>query len=289
MQDHPTNFPALPPVGVTRFLPSIIVIGAVAGFSTLAWYAYQAGTQSLRDEDLLVVEAEKTPLKERPLDPGGMKFPNQDKTIFDAFSGGPQAGAKVERLLPEPEEPNFEPVVNDSGTTTWVNKKMHPEEASRTMAAEEVLATPPPAQMPTLEQPKMKSESAITSYTRTRPEAGASSKNAATLTPPPDRQARPVALGEPLPPAASKPPASASAHAVQLGAYRGDEEARKAFAILQKKHAELADRSPVIVRADLGAKGIFYRLRIGGFSGAEAAGAFCRGLTAKGQACLPVK
>ena len=44
-----------------RFLPAVVVMGALAGFTTLAWYAYHAGAQSTREDDLLVVEADKAP------------------------------------------------------------------------------------------------------------------------------------------------------------------------------------------------------------------------------------
>ncbi len=87
----------------------------------LAWYAYHAGTQSTKDEDLLVVEADKTPMKEKPLDPGGMKFPNQDKTIFETFSNAQPP--KVERVLPAPEEPLPQEMPIRPETTTWMNDK----------------------------------------------------------------------------------------------------------------------------------------------------------------------
>ncbi|NBX02992.1 MAG: SPOR domain-containing protein [Alphaproteobacteria bacterium] len=108
---------------VEGFLPAIVVISALTGFSVLAWYAYHQGTQSTSEDGLLVVEADKTPMKEKPLDPGGMKFPNQDKTIFETFANGSQP-AKVERVLPSPEEP-MPRGADTSGTQTWVNQRLH--------------------------------------------------------------------------------------------------------------------------------------------------------------------
>ena len=109
---------------VERWLPGVVVISALTGFSVLAWYAYTTSTQSSNEEDLLVVEADKTPMKEKPLDPGGMKFPNQDKTVFETFSNGAQQPPKVERVLPAPEEP-MPKNIDTSGTKTWVNEKLH--------------------------------------------------------------------------------------------------------------------------------------------------------------------
>ncbi|MCK5793034.1 MAG: SPOR domain-containing protein, partial [Ketobacter sp.] len=41
-----------------------------------------------------------------------------------------------------------------------------------------------------------------------------------------------------------------------------------------------------VVRADLGAKGVFYRLRVGGFSSSEAASGACQALQARRQGCF---
>src|SRR5690606_18743063 len=95
------------------------------------------------------------------------------------------------------------------------------------------------------------------------------------------------AVKEAAPAAApAKPAAKDSGVRVQLGAYRSEKEALSTWGGMQKKHSELAGRQPQVVRADLGAKGIFYRLRVGGFSGMAEARDFCKGLSSKGQACI---
>ena len=48
----------------------------------------------------------------------------------------------------------------------------------------------------------------------------------------------------------------------------------------------LGDRSPVIRRADLGEKGIYYRALVGGFGSEEEAKQFCSSLKAAGGQCL---
>ena len=86
-----------------RLLPSLVLIFAFGGFVALAIYAYKAGSNSGNEEDLTVIEADSAPLKEKPSDPGGMQFPNQDKTIFETFSANGGIPPKVERVLPAPE------------------------------------------------------------------------------------------------------------------------------------------------------------------------------------------
>ena len=74
---------------------------------------------------------------------------------------------------------------------------------------------------------------------------------------------------------------------VQLSATRSRAIARQTYTNLQKKYPlELQSRDPLIFRADLGAKGIFYRVNVGGFSSKENANEFCNALKAKGASCL---
>jgi len=74
---------------------------------------------------------------------------------------------------------------------------------------------------------------------------------------------------------------------VQLGAYRSEKEAMDAWGGMQKKHSDLlGSEQPHVIKADLGAKGIYYRLRVGSFADAASAKAMCGKLTAVGQACI---
>lgn len=99
---------------------SWLVLGvAVIGFGALAYYAYQSGSKSAADGQMLVVEAEPGPIKEAPADPGGEQFPHKDKTIYDALSTYRSDEQAEEKLLPEPEEPVMpEPAVNAAAPAT---------------------------------------------------------------------------------------------------------------------------------------------------------------------------
>ena len=80
---------------------------------------------------------------------------------------------------------------------------------------------------------------------------------------------------------------NASVYIVQLSASRSMQQARTNFMGLRKKFPDLLqDREPMVQRADLGEKGIFFRLGIGGFDSRDAAKRFCNRLKAGGQDCL---
>jgi hypothetical protein len=277
--------------GLARWLPRIIVTITIAGFVALALYAYRTGTQSLKDEDLMVVEADKTPIKEKPEDPGGMKFPNQDKTVFETFAGN-TAPPKVERVMPPPEEPMSK--VDTSDTKTWINEDLQQKQTGKpeqiiggnTAAA---VAPVPKKELVVAPQKVEEAQSAlnlpennIVSYTMDKALATKEKIEAPVV-------AAPKAIEAPKTETknTSAKTASGKDNKVQLGAYGSDKEAREAYSKLEKKFPILSNKKPIVVKADLGKKGIFYRLRVGGFATVDDAREFCKALTVKKQACIP--
>ena len=74
---------------------------------------------------------------------------------------------------------------------------------------------------------------------------------------------------------------------VQIGAYPSQELAEKAFRQFRAGHGDLAGALlPDIKKADLGGKGIWYRLRIGPFPGKDAATTVCEKMRSEGMTCL---
>ena len=368
---------------VERWLPGVVVVSALTGFSVLAWYAYTTSTQSSNEEDLIVVEADKTPMKEKPLDPGGMKFPNQDKTVFETFSNGTQQQPKVERVLPAPEEP-LPKNIDTSGTKTWVNEKLHKnakdaaqpgglpgdggtreqvigsEDDGEVVVPAQAIATQPSADQlekkavdKASDQLSINNPEEIMSFksaavtTKAKPDAAtpaatvlppaadslpagtvikgdtweAASKNIvaddataaapeeakkpeskvhASAEKPVEKPAakpadKPVAkveekpVAKPVEKAEEKPaakPADVGAAKVQLGAYQSEKEARGELAHIVKKFPAAASHPEIIYKAVVPGRGTFYRLRLGGFSGAADAKSFCAKLSAQGQACI---
>jgi cell division septation protein DedD len=55
---------------------------------------------------------------------------------------------------------------------------------------------------------------------------------------------------------------------------------------MQARNKALASQEPVVVRADLGAKGVFYRVRLVGFESQGDANRTCSKLKAKGVKCF---
>lgn len=89
-----------------------------------------------------------------------------------------------------------------------------------------------------------------------------------------------------VPSVASANPLSGS-HVVQVGAFRSNAEAAGYYDKLRARLGSvIANKSDHIQRADLGAKGVYYRLQVGPFSSKEDATAYCNRLKANGQDCI---
>jgi cell division septation protein DedD len=177
-------------------------------------------------------------------------------------------------------------------------------------------APPPPSTVPVFPDPPLPgSPGAVVSFpTASAPATNlASSPQSATTTrlptssegpaAAPRPRTAPVALEgthvlAPVPP--NKPPASETAsaapatsgggYAVQVSSHRSEQEAQSWFRALQAKYANLlGGRQPIIRRADLGAKGIYYRAMVGPFDSADQATDLCTNLKAAGGSCLVQK
>jgi outer membrane biosynthesis protein TonB len=94
---------------------------------------------------------------------------------------------------------------------------------------------------------------------------------------------------EPKPePAPQQQAASAAGpYGVQLASFRDQNTAASAALKFQEKFpAELGSLTTYIERADLGAKGVYYRVKFRGIATSAAAQKVCATLKAKGQGCL---
>lgn len=90
-------------------------------------------------------------------------------------------------------------------------------------------------------------------------------------------QAKPVAA----------PPAADGAYVLQIGSFKSEAEANASWVLFKAKHSGLVGSYASNVQSvDLGAKGTWYRLRIGSFGDKSAAADACVKLRADGASCL---
>ena len=132
------------------------------------------------------------------------------------------------------------------------------------------------------------------------PVAAAQAPAPAPVAPPPVAAAEPVAADPqpvaaiPAPAAKPKPVVAAAApeaqaakpskYVIQVGSKQNQTEALATFADIQQKYPTLvANYRPMVQKADLGAKGVWYRLRIGPIPDKAAASKLCTQLKSQGM------
>jgi hypothetical protein len=104
--------------------------------------------------------------------------------------------------------------------------------------------------------------------------------------------ARPAPVGKPAATevASTPPAASGGGYAVQVSSQRNEKEVQSSFRALQAKYPNLlGGREPMVRRADLGGKGVYYRTMVGPFVSAEQANELCSNLKAAGGSCIVQK
>jgi cell division septation protein DedD len=123
---------------------------------------------------------------------------------------------------------------------------------------------------------------------RTAPEAAPAAAEApqevAALQAPSPPEAKPKPTAKPaVQQTAAVAPAAPSKYVVQVGSKKNQTDALASFADMQQKYPTLlASYRPMVQKADLGAKGTWYRLRIGPIADKTAATKLCTQLKSQG-------
>jgi hypothetical protein len=105
--------------------------------------------------------------------------------------------------------------------------------------------------------------------------------------PPPAGQKMAATNPTQLAPAPSAASSGAGGYLVQVSSQRSESDAKSSYRALQGKFpAVLGSHSPVIKRADLGDKGVYYRAMVGPFGSQEDAAQFCGNLKNAGGQCV---
>jgi cell division septation protein DedD len=228
-----------------------MIAAVIAIFAGVVWYSYprEAAEQGA---DVPLVTADAGPYKEAPEDPGGMDIPNRDSTVFDTLRADAN-GQQVEHLLPPAEQPlPHEQVFAGLKTDVPVTEMQTPQPKETVVEAKPAEEKPEAAEVKEAKAPEAKK------LPETAPASGVETTEAR------------------------------GGYYAQLGSMRSEKDAQSAWRHMKKTYAALfGDTDYRVQKADLGAKGIYYRLQAGPVTEARARD-ICDGVGAKGG-CLVVK
>ncbi len=301
------------------FLP-VFAIVALGLFLTLCWYAYTYYIDQQKKEGVYYIKADKSPLKVKPDNPGGLVVENQDKQIFNAMVGDAEnldgkintvegeAPASSEDIAKAVQAGFAENAVPSDLKDTDVKIEL-PNDISKSEIPKDVVAAEKP-----VEQPKETVKSEVEKTVAAESEKKEELKEAVVTKAKPDEKAimvtkekdaatgkdkTIVTLKEDVKPSipapksmggkavvVSAPASGGKGFFVQISSHRTTADLEGGWKRFSSKYSAVsAGASKNITEATVnGVK--FYRLSFGPYASRQSAIDKCKALKVKGQDCL---
>lgn len=248
--------------------------GVLVVFGAVVWNTYAKGVR-LSDDGVPVILADKGEIKRKPADTVAMVQPDLSRRVYDQMESSPAES------LPE---------------AVGVSMQRVPD------SDPQLVGGPPMELRPGLDAgeevaPDRSVEAEVEALRGDLPVADAPAETASlgearALTPEPG-PAPEVSLPSAPPVETPKPRfvfVEGGPFLVQLAALRSEDAAFKAWEQAALRQPDVfRGASRIVQRADLGAKGVFYRLRVGSFAARDSAMAFCDAIKAGGGSCIIVE
>ena len=281
---------------VALILGLVIIVGS-------AWAIWGEILTGGPSDSIPIVRAPSGPIKVRPESPGGINIPNRDKLVYDRLEKKPPE-RQAETLLPQPEKPLPAPGAESlapAPSATSGSKSLDPKaKLAPATGREDILQPAPPAQ-----PSKSVEQAALPAPVVPAPAPSVSTAPPTLSEVQAARQPKP-SLSSPARGAASSrsgpgpisakdlaklgdAAAFAKSFQIQLAAVRDEQAAAREWKRLQSRNADLLSGLKLnLVRADLGNRGVFFRLRAGPISERATAVALCKSLARAKVGCLVV-
>ncbi len=244
-----------------------LAVTVVLIFAAVVWNTYRQGVRPDGDR-LPIIAAEAGDYRRAPEDRGGAETPGMDRRIYDQMDGGVPIVAAAVRGS-EAAGPEARDRFLDGGPPMELRPGLSDEPGP-------IIVEPaPPVQVvdPTPSEPERSADvepSAAESVTRPEPAA--------------------IEAAEPALPIGRFAFDASGAFLVQIAALRSEAAAVRAWDDALAGAPDIfAGAERRIQRADLGARGVFYRLRAGAFATRANASEFCAAVKANGASCIVVQ
>lgn len=253
-------------------------LGTFAGIAlagVVGWFVL-APQYAETEKEIPIIRRPQTAVKIKPENPGGMDIPNQDKNIYNIVEKKDVNNTVVENLLPKPETPKLPDIVPEISDVNENadNLDQIVDEVSSNKTSEIAEKTAPAAvDAPTVSNSNVPAKPAdlladnLAHNIKTKPAA---------------IEKAPAPLIKEEKTAAAAVPADAGGWQIQLIASKNKAAVEKTWVDLSSKYADLKKMPYEVQASDLGAQGMFYRLRAGSFADKAAAVQACNDLKAKG-------
>lgn len=247
-----------------------LAIGVLLVFGAVVWNTYRQGVRS-NGGGIPSVLADAQPYKRVPEDRGGLKVQDTDKRFYDQMDASER-----------PAEDDVELAELEGAGSQEMLQGGPPIELRPDRVDESALDSDPDNGMPRQVAAQVQ---ALADLEALAPDA----EDDIEVSP---VRALPATKPVPQPAVRAAPEfafTSSGSYLVQIAAFRTQDAAEAAWRKASLSHPDLyRGAEKRIQRADLGAKGVFYRLRVGAFAQRTDASEFCAAVKASGGNCIVV-
>ena len=290
----------------SRGMVTVAAVLALAVVGMGAAFAYRTYVGSPRSGEPPIIRADNSPTKVVPAqsDGGASKIPDRMGNGGERLVSREEAPVDVNtrsgapRVVFPPLDQNNSPLpvasVSPTGPAlaTAANGTMPSNEPRKIKAlavkgdAAENGGIPTGAAAPAKPDPAAPSASGPTAPAQRNPSA-ASATAPLTLSPQNASASDPTPTRLAATNAGQTAPSAGGGYLVQVSSDKNESDAQASYRAMQNKFpAVLRSRPPVVKRADLGSKGVYYRTMVGPFGSTEEAAQFCSSLKSGGGQCI---
>ena len=242
-------------------LPLLVLIALVvlAAFGGVVWLAYTQGVERGRADvpRIAAAQSRSSAPKSQPSPYAGLNI-YQTATQSTSDSGNSSAAPPLPQPLAARHRTSAPPALRPSAAA-----RQEPPLPTPSVALSHPLQQSPPAQ-------QAAQQDATLAPKETKPEQAPPPVQAAT--------ARDADI--------SATPSKNGGVLLQIGSYKSDSEAMHSWNAFKARHIIAAAYQPDVQKVDLGAKGTWYRLRLGGLADKKSAIVLCERLKAQGGSCI---
>lgn len=285
----------------------VLVGGVMLVFASGLWFAYKLSSFQASPSTVPVIHADTTPTKIRPQDPGGMEIPDQDKLVLS-----PDGKNKpVESLLPPPETPlprPAPPIAAGQIAPVPLPQPAQPQ-AQQSQAQQSQIQQPQPQQSQAPAQPQSQPTAPYQPPPQSPPPVQAATQLPAQpqasqpSTPPPSAPAPAPSSAPVMPTPPSNAPAQTAAlqanpqaapdgtgYRLQLASVPTPDAVKREWDRIEHANADvLGSLGYTVAQADLGSRGIYYRIQAGPIADRAEAERICDLLKQRKAGCILVK
>jgi SPOR domain len=278
-------------------LMTVFAVLALAVLGTGAAFAYRTYLGSPRSGEPPIIKADNSPTKIVPAQPDGAtklpdrmalgdateKLVSREETPVDLNA---KAGPRVvfPQLNPNASPPAISSVAPSAPPPMAAATGTLPNSEPRKVKTLSVKGDAADAGVPASAPPPAKPASVA------RPAGSHSNPALANASATVPLSLAPSAQPDPPPTGAastSPAPAASGGYMVQVSSQKNEAEAQASYRVLQSKFPSvLGSHSPIIKRADLGEKGVYYRAMVGPFGTSDEAAQLCGSLKNAGGKCV---